>query len=369
MSTRQSRNVMMAIVIMTILGLAGVAEAYDNTYWKIETGDWSVASNWTNGVPHDHANIDNGGTAQITQGYEIISHLKVGSVYGQSGNVEMSFGRLKASNGAYIGDEGVGTFAQTGGTNYCDLDIGRGTFASGTYELSGTGELSGNSVIVGGAGTGRFIQTGGTNGGLGNVYLGYNRSGRGVYELSNTGELSRSSVIVGRDGSGMFVQTGGTNTISDMLSVGIEWGGTGTYTISDGELSIGSLCVENGAFRVIGDDAAINVDSYSQEANGELYSIFDSGGLSVVEVSGTAELEGDWYVEGSGFGRFDVLRADDVSGSFSNVYLPEEGWDPDWDWGWSWGIDDDTLWVEYVPEPCSVALLALGGLAMIRRRC
>ena len=68
--------------------------------------------------------------------------------------------------------------------------------------------------------------------------------------------------------------------------------------------------------------------------------------------------------DGAALGRWHVLNAaGGISGDFT-VELSN-------DTSWAWGIDSGTtLWVEKVPEPSTLALLALGALGLLigRRR-
>jgi autotransporter-associated beta strand protein len=137
------------------------------SYWQVQSGDWSAASNWSAGVPSSStwAWIVNGGTAGVTQTGGTCNWLSLGGTAG-SGSVEMTAGGFSA-NTEFVGHSGPGAFAQSGGTNSASngLELGFVSGASGAYILSGAslllagGEQIGN---VSGA-TALFQQSGGSN--------------------------------------------------------------------------------------------------------------------------------------------------------------------------------------------------------------
>ena len=146
-----------AVVLMTSL------QARADVYWKVappNSGNWSVATNWTGGLPTSSVNawIINGGTANVTQLGETCGTLSLGG--SGSGTVQMTDGSLSTAGYQYVGYSGTGTFTQTGGTNnlsYGYLYLGYNAGGSGAYNLSGSGQLSSpNYEYVGYSGTGSF---------------------------------------------------------------------------------------------------------------------------------------------------------------------------------------------------------------------
>ena len=160
-----------------------------------------------------------------------------------SGTIQMSGGGLTVSSAEYLGNNGIGTFIQTGGTNNFgsgQLYLGNGS-STGTYNLGGTGLLSGYDEWLGysGGGTGSFIQSGGTNnlGAYGWLFMGVTGA-KGTYSLSALGLLSAEEEYVGDGGSGSFTQSGGSNVSSNYVYVGYFSGSSGTYTLNNGSLSV-----------------------------------------------------------------------------------------------------------------------------------
>ena len=90
--------------------------------WQVSSGNWSVASNWSGTVlptAGDTAYIVNGDTASIggNQPGAMTGTLSLGSSNSGNGSVLMTSGSLATANFEYIGDSGIGSFVQSGGTN------------------------------------------------------------------------------------------------------------------------------------------------------------------------------------------------------------------------------------------------------------
>jgi autotransporter-associated beta strand protein len=227
-----------AVVLVT-----SFAPATDTT-WNVVSGDWSTASNWTNGVPSGfpyNAYIQNGGSATISKSNAITNILYVGNTTG-SGDVEQNTGAL-STQGENIGYAGSGSYNQSGGSNAAygfpnnGLSLGSSPGAVGTYNFSGTAYMRDSSERVGDFGTGVFMQSGGTNVVTeGDVDIGYELSSSGTYSLMN-GLLSAGQEVVGYFGTGTFVQSGGTNASNYEIFLGGEGASQGTYSLSGGLIS------------------------------------------------------------------------------------------------------------------------------------
>jgi hypothetical protein len=200
------------------------------------------------------------GVFNQTGGTNSALSLSLGSFAGSSGTYNLSnSASLTVTNGGFagderIGDQGNGTFNQTGGTHSADsLELAYSAGSSGTFNLSGSGSLTvtGNEFI-GEKGNGVFNQTGGSNsvGLYSGLYLGYFAGSSGTYNLSNSASLTVDvSEYVGISGTGTLSQSGGSHSIgfnNGSIGGSLYLGGddapthlgSGSYLLSGGSLSI-----------------------------------------------------------------------------------------------------------------------------------
>ncbi len=224
---------------------------------------------------------------------------------------------------------------------------------------------------------------GGTLNVVGTLYVG-RIYGRGWYHLSG-GQLLADTEIVRNYGNRydvFFGHTAGLNTCRTLNL--IEHGryrlvGAGQLEVSEnltvepgckfeiagpGRIAVIQNAALDGAFTCSGGGTDICFGSFSESSAGLLEGTVDETGISTIEVSGAADLGGAWKVldDGAAFGRFDILTAQDgISGGFDSITLPGAEW--------SWGIEDGkTLWVEHIPEPATLSLLAFGAAVILKRR-
>jgi autotransporter-associated beta strand protein len=178
------------------------------------------------------------GTFAQSAGTNFTGTLCLGYNVGSSGTYSLSGGTL-STDYEVVGNCGVATFSQAAGTNtltvFGSLLLGNSAGGSGTYFLGGGGMVA-YSEYIGSSGTGAFTQTGGTNN-IGNygitspggLYVGNNPGSSGTYNLSGSGLLSATTEYVG-PGNGVFLQSGGTNSVYSLLVSGV-------YSLSGGQLS------------------------------------------------------------------------------------------------------------------------------------
>ena len=285
--------------------------------------------------------VGNSGTGMFhqTDGHVTVTdHIYVGLGSGSSGAMELDGGAL-GSRIATIGLTGAGAYRQSGGelvvseTTYVGYNAG----VQGFVELHG-GDFTTTDLMLGQSGVGVLEQDGGDLIVADDFYLGTNANGAGAYYLDG-GNVSARRILVGVFGDSTMVQTGGNVSVrtgsSPTLVVGYYAVSTSSYEIRGGTVSASmfynGLAPWNeqhggvGLTRVVGNAATINVDGYYQNALSTLEMQVGNGGVSPIQVSGTATLiTGTQLNMGLAGGvalltdrGFDLLTAGNVSGAFT----------------------------------------------------
>jgi len=191
---------------------------------------------------------------------------------GRSGRYDLNGGSLEVGDDTFIGLDGPGTFNQTAGTQTIGdrLVLGSRTLAAtaGTPEdVLGTGvyNLSGGNVAsvkgeIGEYGLGTFNQTGGTFTLDLQLQIGKETSSVGIYNLSDGNlAIGSSAIIVGSSGWGTFNQTVTTGSMT--VAAFQNLGGTGTYNLQAGSLTAGVTISNNigGNFNYSGGSLSANL--------------------------------------------------------------------------------------------------------------
>ncbi|MHB8258289.1 MAG: hypothetical protein ACYDE0_13800, partial [Acidiferrobacterales bacterium] len=317
------------VVSGLVLGAGAVQAATVN--WVGSSGDWDTAADWsTSALPAagDDVYITNSG-AIVTyinpSNNPLLNSLTIDAT-GTGATLDQGQDNLSADS-EKIGNSGIGTFAQSGGTNTVSQGLALGWLSgsSGTYTLSGTGSLSAGWEYIGNSGTGTFTQTGGTNTttGTGNLFLGASSGGTGSYTLSG-GTLTVGGNIVGGSGTSSFTIDGGTLNVgggNGSINVGTftvgDSGGAGNYALSGGSLTVSTEYVGNSGTGTF-------TQSGGTDTTGNLYLGFDYGGSGNYALSGTGSLSASYeYVGDSGTGTF--TQSGGTNTVSENLFLGENG--------------------------------------------
>lgn len=281
---------------------------------------------------------------------------------------------------AYIGQYNDGTLTINSGSAVSDLNAKIGTDANsiGMATVDGNGSTWTNSSALN---------------------VGY--SGNGTLNITNGGAVSANysyiATFIGSTGDVSVDGSSSSWTNSGLLYVGFQ--GDGTLTITNG----GALSNDDGFLGVnVGSPGEVTVDGSgsSWTNNGDLYvGFYGDGTLSItnsglVSVAGTltidADMDNDGFINMTTGGMLAILGdVDDSLVNFMNIISGTDAiryWDssnPGWAdiTGATNGVDYTlnyiptgnlagytVLTVDNIPEPATMSLLALGGLAIMRRR-
>jgi hypothetical protein len=99
-----------ALAAATVFAFAA-SQAQGSVSWSATSGDWSVSTDWSGGVPTSSATVYviNGGTAAITLPGATCAALYLGDPNSaNSGTIQMTGGSLAAYD-QYVGNNGMGT--------------------------------------------------------------------------------------------------------------------------------------------------------------------------------------------------------------------------------------------------------------------
>ncbi len=264
-----------------------------------------------------------GGANSITN-----SGLTLATQVGSSGTYTLSGGTLSAGFEEIGLWGGPGTFTQTGGANtlnyfysyyeggyyYVGNYLILGVVSSGAYTLS-DGALSAAYEYVGEWGMGVFAQSGGTNSLSEALELGYYAGATGtVWVTGGQLNVANGSIIVGNQGLGQMTVSGGTVTVGSLIvnnNINGPTINTNRFTLSGGVVNSAGTTIANGLTFADGDgvDAATyhllgGVHSFANglevRNNGTLsgcgtingFITVDPGGAVVADCGGTLYLSG-----------------------------------------------------------------------------
>ncbi|MFC1805755.1 PEP-CTERM sorting domain-containing protein [Planctomycetota bacterium] len=347
-------------------------------------GTMNVAGNITDGAGTSKIVVKGGTLNMVNDGAITVDQMDIGN--GTNGSLALD-SDLTVKGLWRIGVSSQGTMTQTGGLithTANDFNVGQsGGGSAGTYHMQGgTLNPSGNYFRVGASAQGTFNHSAGTvDVDASNFLIAGNNVG--VYNLSGAGILNRTlDEVLGNNtqAKGTMNQSGGTHHITRDLKIANNASANnfGKYFMTGGSLDVdrhlrnGAVNGATGTFAVLGiGPTLINIDgNFTQNATSELLIGLEAASPHVtkIEVGGVADLEG--LLEVSLLGGFQPNYGDTFDVLTAAGGVTADGLEVVGHPFFYHSIVDNgtTLQITYVPEPTTLSLLALGGLALLRRR-
>jgi hypothetical protein len=361
----RGKNMAWGVLVSAVLLAAGGAVMGDTWGWQgagtagnmatdptDPTTQWNIASNW-------------GGT--LPEG----KHMDTAAIY------PTNAGHIYAATGNFFS-------VQVGGTSTeAALYVTDGVDFTSSMLLVGLGIFNSNDAGK----FGRVIQTGGTvNIGVNPLELGFWPEGQGTYELRDGSLTTVGTNYCGRQGSGYFIQTGGVYT-AETVMLGCLSGSSGTYELKGGRLVAEKIVMqENATFSFTGGKLDIEMissgltnsggalvarrETYIQgdyiQTKGALEITLGEGTHDILDVLGSVNITGGNLdvVLDAGYAPMPGDTFTIISGGGSPVNLEFETIAD----GYRVYADGNDVVLQFVPEPATLSLLALGGLLAMRRR-
>lgn len=258
------------------------------TTWIPLAGDWSTPANWSGGEPTVvNTAVIPAGVANVTQSGETCATLVLG-VGGTPGAVTIAGGTLDVAATILVGnatESSTGTLLQSGGAvtaSILDLRSGTVSVNNGTCDVSTTTVRTATSFSV-------------------------------IFD----GDYSCSGALTVEFGGGFTITTGTFDAGTSLADIAVVGGVFNCSPLSD--VSFQNLTFD-------GDQAIFSPQ-------------LTSDGFTPIDVAGALTLDGFLAVSDNGApdGRYDLIVAQTLIGSFDFVDLP--------DGEWSWGTENGTLFV------------------------
>jgi hypothetical protein len=204
-----------------------------------QSGNWSTGSTWGSGEPTSTspAIINGGHTVTIDQNGETTNLLDVGTINGETGNVNMTGGDLTIADSGAPPDLPSIRLGQVAGST------GNFTMSQGTVFINGGLDtpFAVGDMMVGDGGSGNFTMTGGQFFATDEVFVALLPGSSGVLDVSGgLFEIQGRNLLVGWEGDAEFNLSGsGTVNITGAMFTGFFPASTSTITQTGGTLNLG----------------------------------------------------------------------------------------------------------------------------------
>jgi hypothetical protein len=235
---------------------------------------------------------------------------------------------------------GTRTATQSTGTPGTVANIRIGNTTNGTLNITGgTLTTTGNADIgFNNGATGTLNMSGGTLNVGTNLRIGHNGGADGIATVSGGDINVTSSLTLGNNSAsaGDLTIVGDLATIDVGLNMTVAINGTSTLTFELGATGVSTIDVVNGFNIVAGAGSADLIIDGSNYTGG-------GGPIDLVTFGSTSDDENSW----------NLITFQNFAPHYSNFSIE---------------FDADSMYLSFVPEPSSTALLGLGGLALMLRR-
>jgi hypothetical protein len=328
-----------------------------------------------------------------------------------TGNFNQSGGSLTVNLNSIVALPGThGNLMMTGGTHTVNGEfwVGQGANAVGVATVNAGTVTVNNWIAVGREGATGTLNVGGTGTvsevgpGDTHITIGTGAGGNGTVNVSGGTLSTNANLIVSENNAtarGTVNQTGGLVSVGGNLEVQRQ--GTGTYNLSGGTLSVnGFIDTADGTFNFTGGkitrgDAGTTTFNGGLTTGGKAATLdagtgktFDVNGVLNVVAGNTFDLTGRTIPAAAGTGSFDLGTVDSIVGTFDPTltgitglnnpggatFISESQGE-----GRLFPSSQSVFWIQeaggavslqysVVPEPGSVALLALSGVGLLTRR-